>query len=149
MIEGIAGQILVQSGQLKQAITRYQAALVRYPRQMQLIYDYPEALLKDNEPGKAAAFLSDQLQRLPGDGQLHQVAARAYAALGKHLLQHQHQAEYYAWQGNLKAAVMQLELAVKAGDGDFYQISVAESRLRAVRQELAEQDKNLGPGRAG
>ena len=50
---------------------------------------------------------------------------------------------------NLKAAVAQLELAVKAGDGDFYQISVAESRLRAVRQELAEQDKNLGPGRAG
>ena len=149
MIEGIAGQILVQSGQLKQAITRYQAALSRYPGKLQLIYDYPEALLKDNEPAKAAAFLSDQLQRLPGDGQLHQIAARAYAALGKQLLQHQHQAEYYAWQGNLKAAVMQLELAVKAGDGDFYQISVAESRLRAVRQELAEQDKNLGPGRAG
>jgi hypothetical protein len=37
---------------------------------------------------------------------------------------------------------MQLELAVKAGDGDFYQMSVAESRLRAVRQELAEQQKN-------
>jgi predicted Zn-dependent protease len=149
MIEGIAGQILVQSGQLKQAISRYQRALSRYPRQMQLIYDYPEALLKDNEPAKAAAFLSDQLQRLPGDGQLHQVAARAYAALGKQLLQHQHQAEYYAWQGNLKGAVAQLELAVKAGDGDFYQISVAESRLRAVRQELADQEKSAGFGRAG
>ena len=44
---------------------------------------------------------------------------------------------------------MQLELAVKAGDGDFYQISVAESRLRAVRQELADQEKNAaGHGRS-
>jgi predicted Zn-dependent protease len=149
MIEGIAGQILMESGQLKQAISRYQAALARYPGKLQLVYDYPEALLKNNEPAKAAAFLSDELQRFPGDGQLHQVAARAYAALGKQLLQHQHQAEYYAWQGNLRAAVAQLELAVKAGDGDFYQISVAESRLRAVRQELAEQERNSGSGRPG
>ena len=149
MIEGMAGQILTQSGQLKRAIARYQAALARYPGKLQLVYDYPEALLKDNEPAKAAAFLTDQLQRYPGDGQLHQIAARAYAALGKQLLQHQHQAEFYAWQGNLRAAVQQLELAIKSGDGDFYQISVAESRLRAVREELAEQEKNGGFGRSG
>jgi predicted Zn-dependent protease len=150
MIEGIAGQVLTQSGQLHTAIARYQAALVRYPRKMQLVYDYPDALLKDNQAAKAIAFLSDQLQRFPSDGPLHQLAARAYAALGKQLLQHQHQAEFYAWQGNLKAAVVQLELALKAGDGDFYQISVAESRLRAVRQELADQEKNAsGQRRTG
>jgi predicted Zn-dependent protease len=150
MIEAMAGQVLMQSGQLKAAIARYQAALVRYPRKMQLVYDYPEALLKDNQPSKAATFLADQLQRFPSDGPLHQLAARAYAALGKQLLQHQHQAEFYAWQGNLKAAIFQLELAVKAGDGDFYQLSVAESRLRAVRQELADQEKTAGGnGRAG
>jgi beta-barrel assembly-enhancing protease len=149
MIEGIAGQVLMQSGQLKTAITRYQAALARYPRKMQLVYDYPEALLKDNQAGKAATFLTEQLQRFPSDGPLHQLAARAYAALGKQLLQHQHQAEFYAWQGNLKAAVIQLELAIKAGDGDFYQLSAAESRLRAVRQELVDQEKDAGNRRAG
>jgi predicted Zn-dependent protease len=150
MIEGIAGQVLVQSGEVQTAIARYQAGLVRYPRKMQLVYDYPDALLKDNQAAKAVAFLSDQLQRFPSDGPLHQLAGRGYAALGKQLLQHQHQAEFYAWQGNLKAAVVQLELALKSGDGDFYQISVAESRLRAVRQELAEQEKNAsGHGRTG
>ena len=147
MIEGMAGQVLMQSGQLKAAITRYEAALVRYPRKMQLVYDYPEALLKDNQTGKAATFLTEQLQRFPSDGPLHQLAARAYAALGKHLLQHQHQAEFYAWQGNLKGAVIQLELAIKAGDGDFYQLSAAESRLRAVRQELVDQEKDSGSHR--
>ena len=149
MIEGIAGQVLTQSGQLRTAITRYQAALVRYPGKMQLVYDYPDALLKDNQAAKAVSFVSDQLQRFPSDGPLHQVAARAYAALGKQLLQHQHQAEFYAWQGNLKAAVIQLELAIKAGDGDFYQLSAAESRLRAVRQELVDQEKDAGNRRAG
>jgi predicted Zn-dependent protease len=139
----MAGQILMQSGQLKAALARYQAALARYPRKMQLVYDYPEALLKDHQPAKAATFVAEQLQRFPHDGPLHQLAARSYAALGKQLLEHQHQAEFYAWQGNLKAAIVQLELAVKAGDGDFYQISVAESRLRAVRQELADEDKKF------
>jgi beta-barrel assembly-enhancing protease len=149
MVEAMAGQILMQSGQLKKAIARYQSALARYPRKMQLVYDYPEALLKDNQPEKAAAFLNDQLQRFPSDGPLHQLAARSYAALGKQLLQHLHQAEFYAWMGNLKAAVIQLELGIKAGDGDFYQLSAAESRLRAVRQELTEQERSLAANRRG
>src|SRR6266704_964015 len=114
---------------------------------MQLVYDYPEALLKDNQAGKAATFVTEQLQRFPSDGPLHQLAARAYAALGKQLLQHQHQGEYYAWQGNLRAAVTQFELAVKSSDGDFYQMSAAESRLRQVREELAEEKKNAASAR--
>jgi len=149
MIEAMAGQLLMQSGELKAAIARYQSALTHYPRKMQLVYDYPEALLKDNQPAKAASFLDEQLQRFPADGPLHQLAARAYAALGKQLQEHQHQAEFYAWMGNLKAAVIQLELAVKAGDGDFYQQSMAESRLRAVRQELSEQEKTMAANRLG
>lgn len=141
MIEAMAGQVLMQSGQLPQAIARYESALARYPAKMQLVYDYPEALLKNNQPDKAALFVAAQLQHYPADGLLHLLAARSYAALGKEMLQHQHQAEYYAWQGNLPAAVVQFELAVKARDGDFYQASVAESRLRAVREELSDQKR--------
>ena len=43
----------------------------------------------------------------------------------------------------------QFELAVKAKDGDFYQLSVAESRLKAARDELAEQKKSGGGSRPG
>jgi predicted Zn-dependent protease len=149
MIDAMAGQVLMQSGQLSPAIARYQAALARYPNKQQLIYDYPEALLKDKQAAKAAAYLSEQLLRYPNDGPLHLLAAKAYAALGKQGLAHQHQAEYYAWLGNLPGAVVQFELAVKAGDGDFYQSSVAESRLRAMREELADQKKRVSEGRSG
>ena len=56
-------------------------------------------------------------------------------------MQHFHQGEYYAWQGDLKSAVTQFELASKANDGNFYQSSVVETRLRAVRRDVAEQEK--------
>jgi len=49
--------------------------------------------------------------------------------------------ELYAWQGNLPGAVAQLYMAMKAGDGDFYQASVVETRLRALRKELQEQQE--------
>ena len=147
MIEGMAGQVLVRSGQLDAAIARYESALARYPGKMQLIYDYPEALLRNNQPAKAIAFLSDQLEHYPSDGPLHQLAARAYAGLGKQMLEHQHQGEYYAWQGNLPGAIDQFEMAIKSKDADFYQSSVVETRIRALKQELSEEKKR--PGESG
>ena len=151
MIDAIAGQVLMQSGQLAEAISRYEIALARYPQKKQLIYDYPEALLKHDQAAKAATFVSQQLVRYPSDGPLHQIAARIYAALGKQMLEHQHQAEYYAWQGNLQGAITQFELATKSRDADFFQSSVVESRLRQLRKEFEEQKKagtNSRPGLA-
>jgi predicted Zn-dependent protease len=139
MIEVMAGHVLMEAGDLDLAIARFERALSRYPNKMQLVYDYPEALLKANRARDAARFIDAQLARFPNDGPLHRLAARTYATLGMKLQQYRHQGEYYAWQGDLKGAVVQLELAAKAGDGDFYQASVVETRLRALRRELAEQ----------
>ena len=41
-----------------------------------------------------------------------------------------------------------LELAAKANDGNFYQLSVVETRLRQLRLEQAEMQKT-GFGRSG
>ena len=80
-----------------------------------------------------------ELLRFSGAGTLHRHAARAYSALGSNTKHHYHQGEYYAWAGDLRGAVLQMELAAKAADGDFYQSSVVETRLRALRRDLAEQ----------
>ena len=147
MLTALSGQVLLQSGQLKAALHRYQSALASYPNHKQLLYDYPDALLKDNQPQQAVEFLEKQLQKFPGDGALHQTAARAYASLDKRLLQHWHQGEYYAWLGNRKGAIDQFKLALKAGDGNFYQISTVEARLREVQRDLADQEKSLQASR--
>jgi predicted Zn-dependent protease len=139
MIEAMTGHVLMESGELDAAIAQFGSALQRYPNKMQLVYDYPEALLKAGRPREAVTFLDRELIRFPDNGPLHRLAAQAYADLGKKMQQHRHQGEYYAWQGDLRGAVFQYEQASKAADGDFYQASVVEARLRTLRRELAEQ----------
>ncbi|MFI4888621.1 MAG: M48 family metalloprotease [Burkholderiales bacterium] len=142
MIDAIAGHVMLESGDVNGAIKRFQAGVARYPNKMQLVYDYPDALLKAGRTADAARFVEQQLTRFPGDGPLQLIAARAYAAQNKEMLAHRHQAEYYAWQGNFKGAIDQLEIASKATDGDFYQASVIDARLRALRREVADQGKS-------
>jgi beta-barrel assembly-enhancing protease len=149
MIDAIGAHLYMESGDLPAAIARLEKALPRYPNKMQLVYDYPDALLKANRPKAAAEFVDAQLVRFPTNGRLHQTAAKAYAALGKQSQEHRHLGEFYAWRGDLRGAVTQFELALKAGDGDFYTASVVEARLRTLRAELAEQQRNAtrsGPG---
>jgi predicted Zn-dependent protease len=142
MVEAMAGHVYMEAGDLDAAIARFAAALQRYPNKMQLVYDYPDALLKAKRTRDAVAFLNLQLIRFPDDGPLHRIAAQAYSDLGNQMAMHRHQGEYYAWQGDLKSAVAQLEIASKAGDGDFYLASVIDARLRTLRRELAEQQAN-------
>lgn len=104
--------------------------------------------MKAGKSAQAAAFAEEQLQRFPGDGLLHRIAARAYAEQNMKLKQHEHQGEYYAWAGALPLAIGQLELAAKAGDGNFYQVSVVEARLRKLRAEQAELQRSAF-GRTG
>jgi hypothetical protein len=58
------------------------------------------------------------------------------------MLSHRHQAEYYGWLGKLKGAIVKMEIAAMANVGDFYQASVVDTRLRALRREVAEQNKS-------
>ena len=63
--------MLLDGGEIEPAIQRLEAALARYPSKMQLVYDYPEALIARQAPAQAAAFIETQLLRFPGDGRLH------------------------------------------------------------------------------
>ena len=141
MIEAMGAHVLLEAGEVEQAIRKIESALKRYPSKMQLVYDYPEALMRAKRPAEAASFIESQLLRFPGDGRLHRTAARAYADQNKRLKQHYHQGEFYAWRGDLKGAIVQCELALKAGDANFYDSSVVETRLREFRREVAEQQK--------
>jgi predicted Zn-dependent protease len=148
MIDAIAGHVYLESGDALAAVNRFKSALDRYPNKMQLVYDYPEALMQVGRNADAAAFIESQIERFRNDGQLHQIAARAYANLNKQTMVHRHLAEYYAWQGDLRGAINQLELAIRSKDGDFFQMSVVEARLRELRREASEQD-TPGFGRSG
>ena len=101
----------------------------------------PCARLHIRSPRDAAALLDEQLKNYPRDARLYGLQAKGYASLGKRLLQHQAQAEAYLLQGSLPAAIEQLQLAQKSGEGDFYQLSSVEARLRDLRQQLEQEKK--------
>ncbi|MBE0614745.1 MAG: M48 family metallopeptidase [Burkholderiales bacterium] len=141
MFAGLAARIEEAKGDTKGAVAVLKQALVRYPNNRALNYEYIEALQRLGQNRAAAPLLEEQLKNFPRDARLYTLQAKTYAALGKRLLQHKAQAEAYVLQGSLPAAIEQLQFAQKSGDGDFYQLSSVEARLRELRAQLL-QEKN-------
>ena len=81
------------------------------------------------------------MQLSAADYKLYGLQAKTYAALGKRLQQHRAQAEFYMLQGLLGQAVEQLQFAQQATDGNFYEQSAVDARLRELRKLQAEEEK--------
>jgi predicted Zn-dependent protease len=143
MIESLAARVLQGAGDGAAAIALVKEAIGRYPYYRPLVYSHVSALLDEKRADEAMAVLREQLRLYPGNAHLIGMQAKAYAALGKRLLQHQAQAEVHVLQGNLPAAVEQLQLAQSAGDGNFYELSAVEARLRELRARVTAETKPL------
>ena len=133
MIETLAARVKLAMGQTAEALDIYEAALRIYPQHRALIYDYADALLRGNSADAALKFVNQQLQYMPNDIRLYRLQAQSYGALGDMMMQHRTQAEVYTRQGNVHAAIEQLQIALRGDDGDFYQKSSAEARLKELR----------------
>jgi predicted Zn-dependent protease len=133
MIETLAGQVKRAAKNDTDALAFYSATVQNFPQHRALIYDYTDLLLQTNQAETAIKLLTEQLVRHPSDVTLYNLQAHGYAIQGKRLEQHQAQAYAYAWQGNLLAAIEQLEMAKQAG-GSFYHLSIIENDLRELRE---------------
>jgi predicted Zn-dependent protease len=145
MVETLAADARRTQGDLDGALRILREAHVRYPQSRSLTYGLLDALLADRQPQEALKIAGAELQLHPSDAALHGLQAQSYAALGKRLQQHRAQAELYVLRGQLSPAIQQLELAQKAGDGDFYEHSQVDARLRELRARLAEEAKQKLP----
>jgi predicted Zn-dependent protease len=141
MVETLAARLLTAQGRPQEALARYRTALNWFPKHRALIYGYAEALLDQNQADEAVRFLGDKQVLFPDDGYLYELKSQAYTRLGKNLLRHQAQGEAYYRAFDLSAAIEQMELAVKSGDGDFYQLSIVEARLKQLRQQMGDPKK--------
>jgi predicted Zn-dependent protease len=126
------------------AFACYREALKTYPNYRALTYDYADALLQNRQPEVALKLMDARLQGYPEDYKLYLLQSRAYALLNKPLAQHRAQGEAYARMGNIPGAVEQLQIALKSGDGDFYQLSATEARLRELRRINNELRREAG-----
>jgi len=137
MIETLAARVKQALGDQDSAAALLADARKRYPNSRALLYAHVGVLHDAGRDADALGALNEPMRLYPKDATLHQLQAKCYAALGKRLLQHQAQAEVYALQGSLPAAIEQLQLARRAGDGDFYQLSVVDARLKELRSQHA------------
>jgi predicted Zn-dependent protease len=145
MLDTLATDVRKAKGDLDGALKLYREARIRHPRNKALLYGQVDALLANGQPQAALKVATDELQLTPSDAALHGLQAKCYAALGKRLQQHRAQAELYVLQGQLVASIQQLELAQKAGDGDYFEHSQVDARLRELRARHLEEMKQKMP----
>jgi len=137
----LKGQLLTATGDTAGALRYYPGALAAHPNYRALVYDYADVLIAHRQADAALRVLEKQMVQTPLDARLFALQAKAYASLGQRLLQHKALAESYLRRGYVGAAIEQLQLALRAGDGDFYQLSATEARLREIRARLKEVEK--------
>lgn len=141
MVDTLAAELRMKQNDPAGAARILRAARTRNPEHRALAYGLAEALLTDHHPDHALKLTIDDLQSYPSDARMYRFQARAYSGLGKILLQHRAQAEAYYHSGQLMPAVEQLTLAQKAPDGDFYDRSKVDARLRELKILQLEEAK--------
>lgn len=134
MVDTLGCRIRQAANETDGAIACYRDALRAHPHHRALTYDYADLLIQAGRAEAALNVVGSRLQTFTEEPKLYLLQARAYALQGKRLAQHRSTGEAYARLGNLRGAVEQMQIAVKSGDGDFYQLSATEARLRELRK---------------
>ena len=140
MIETLDARIQVARNNPQAAAAQYAKGLSAFPAHRGLIYGYAEHFLAINQPDKAIKLVQDKHNLYPNDAYFYTILAKAFAAKNKNLLRFQAQGEAYYRQYNLQKAIEQMELASKAKDGNFYEQSIVEARLKELLR-LEENEK--------
>lgn len=142
MIQQLAASSALDAGHHGLALQRYQAGSEVHPGYRPLQYGHIGALLSAGRSNDALTQVDRQLALYPLDRRLWRLAAQTHAQLGHRLLSHRAQAEAAALSGNLIAAIEQIGLGIKAGDGNFHELSAAEARRREWQEVEKSQRKN-------
>jgi predicted Zn-dependent protease len=140
LIETLGCKLEVSTNQPVQALNHYLKALNIYPNYRALIYGLAEHYLMANEPEKSVRLINEKLNTYPEDSYFYELLSKAYAKEGKELLQYQAQSEAFYRKFNLPRAIEQMEFAAKSKDGNFYQKSIVESRLKQLKFENSLED---------
>lgn len=141
MIDRLLAEARLGQGDIQGGLARYRDAMQRYPLDHALFYGYGDALVASHRYEESLRFSESELLEYPQDVRLHKLQAESYAALGRRAQQHRSLAEVYALQGQTGAAIEQLQLAQRAGDANFYELSTIDARLRELKQRQAEEIK--------
>lgn len=141
MIDRLLAEAKFAQSQKEAGLALYREATLRFPLNLALLYGYGNALVSDKRYAEALKFAEEQLKNYPQDVRFYKIRAESYAGLGRRSQQHLALAEMSLIKGQTAGAIEQLELAQKAGDANFYELSVIDGRLRDVKRRQLEEMK--------
>lgn len=134
-------------GRYAAALDRLRDALAEHPFSYAANLAFAETALASGDPAAALDALKRFLAYRDDVPEVYQMLSRAAGDLGRQGLGHEYLAEYYHLNGETKRAALQIEIALKQPELDFYDASRLESRLAELNAELDEEDRRKPPAR--
>jgi predicted Zn-dependent protease len=141
MLDGLQAKLYVAQNDPTQAEAFYLEALKRFPDSRALAYGFIDHLIALKQFSRAIVVIKEKQRFYPDNAHFYHLLSKCYANQQKQLLSHQALGEAYVREYNIPMAIDQMEIAVKAKDGDFYESSIVEARLRLLRQKIADEPK--------
>jgi predicted Zn-dependent protease len=135
-------RVALDAGNYRQALELFNTALQKFPGNDALKIEYATTLLKAGQAEQAHRILQTldvQTRALP---LYFELMAQSYGALQQEAESHRYMAEYYYLSGQTKAAIIQIRLARRSKDVDFYLNAILEERLRFFLDEERERKRN-------
>jgi len=133
---------LIKIKKFTEAKKLYEENLNYFPSNRSFVYGLADLYLKTQETKKAIKLLKKNVQKFSNDPIIYELFAKGYSNQGNKLLQYENLAEAAYYNFNLQEAISTMSLAIKANDGDFYQKSRVESRLKQFQRERQTHSEN-------
>ena len=135
MIDQLEIEILIKKGEINAAYTSIKKALKKYPNYRAFVYELANYFIEKKSANKAIKHIQSYLLIFKTDPKLYKLLAKAYSLKRNKLLQYESLAESFYYRYNLQEALVQMDMAVRASDGNFYEKSRVESRLKQIQKE--------------
>jgi predicted Zn-dependent protease len=135
MIDQLDIEIQLKKGDINMAYALIKKALKKYPNYRAFVYKLADYFIEKKSINEAISFLQSYVLTFDTDPKLYKLLSKAYSLKGKQLLQYESLAESFYYEYNLQEAIVQMDMAVRAIDGNFYEKSRVESRLKQLQRE--------------
>ena len=135
MIDLLNIEILLKKGDINLAYLAMKKALMKYPNYRAFVYKLANYYIEVGSIKEAIELLQNYILIFRTDSNLYKLIAKAYSLDSKQLLQYESLAEAFYYKYNLSEAIAQMDMAVRAKDGNFYEKSRVEARLKQLQRE--------------
>jgi len=132
----------LQAQHYNKALNLLKTALTRFPNSSAIKMEYISTLLKAKKPKQAKATLETLNYPSKKQPLYFELLAQSYADLNQDAESHRYLAEYYYAVGQTSFAILQINLAKKAKDNNFYLQAILNQRQAFFINEESERKQN-------